>query len=86
LADKRGTREYDEWFLKYNPNSTRKEPQTTMSAQLNTPESAFIETPNAKAEHKTRTTQRKKPRNQKKSSSTKTLKNKLFKYKKGFGF
>ena len=86
LADTRGTREYDEWFLKYNPNVGRKEPQTTLSAQPNTPENAFIETPNAKAEHKSRTTQRKKPRNQKKSSAAKTPKNKLFKFKKGFGF
>ena len=50
LANKKGTREYDEWFLKYNPNIERKEPETSKASKQKTPESAFIETPNAKAE------------------------------------
>lgn len=50
LANKKGTREYDEWFLKYNPNSERKEPDTSKVNKQKTPANVFIETPNAKAE------------------------------------
>jgi hypothetical protein len=54
LADKRGTREYDEWFLKYNPNVLRKEPATNNSARRQTPDNLFIETPNEKEAKKPR--------------------------------
>ena len=90
LADKRGTREYDEWFLKYNPSLARKEPETGKSARQKEPESVFIETPNAKEkaspkalaspkENKTR--HKKKP-----ISKAKTPKNKLLKNKSNFVF
>lgn len=46
LATKRGTEEYDEWFLKYNPNEKRRKPVTK---QVKTSvDDAFIETPGLK--------------------------------------
>jgi hypothetical protein len=50
LADKKGTPEYDEWFLKYNPGLERKEPESRKSVRRKEPENVFIETPNAKKE------------------------------------
>jgi hypothetical protein len=89
LADKRGTREYDEWFLKYNPNVSRKEPETSKSARRKTPDNVFIETPNEKEaaakahkpKSKSKTQKVKKP-----SSKPRTPKKKILKHKKGFVF
>ena len=83
LADKRGTREYDEWFLKYNPNVSRKEPETSKSARRQTPDNVFIETPNEKEAKKPRS---KTQKVKKSSSKPKTPKNKILKHKKGFVF
>jgi hypothetical protein len=66
LALKRGTPEYDEWFLKYNPNEKRRKPllKTTSVAK----ESAFIVSPDANAKSeanevkpKTKTANKRKP-------------------------
>ena len=54
LANKRGTREYDEWFLKYNPNSERKEPEKQEDVKKDSVENVFIETPGARALQKTK--------------------------------
>jgi hypothetical protein len=54
LANKRGTREYDEWFLKYNPNSGRKEPEKQEDVKKDSVENVFIETPGARALQKTK--------------------------------
>ena len=90
LADKRGTREYDEWFLKYNPNVSRKEPETSKSARKKTPDNVFIETPNEKEavkanKSKTKRATNTKQKTQKKKPSSKP-KNKILKHKNGFVF
>jgi hypothetical protein len=93
LADKKGTPEYDEWFLKYNPGLARKEPESRKSVRQKEPESAFIETPNAKVSPKTTASPKKpshkenKTRHKKKpNSKAKTPKKRLLKNKSNFVF
>jgi len=97
LADKKGTPEYDEWFLKYNPGLARKEPESRKSLRRKEPESVFIETPNAKEKaslkpkkaspKKASPKKEKMTRHKKKpSSKAKTPKNKLLKNKSNFVF
>jgi len=96
LADKKGTPEYDEWFLKYNPGLERKEPESRKSVRRKEPENVFIETPNAKKEKaykaslkpkaqsspkENKTRHKKKP-----SSRQKTPKKRLLKNKSNFVF
>ena len=100
LADKKGTPEYDEWFLKYNPGLERKEPESRKSVRQREPENVFIETPNAKENAYRASLKSKKdsPKNashkkqkitrhkKKTSSKAKTPKNKLLKNKSNFVF
>jgi hypothetical protein len=91
LADKKGTREYDEWFLKYNPGLERKDPESRKSLRQKEPENVFIETPNAKEKVSPKATaspkKMKMTRHKKKPSSRqKTPKNRLLKNKSNFVF
>jgi hypothetical protein len=100
LADKKGTPEYDEWFLKYNPGLERKEPESRKSVRQREPENVFIETPNAKenAYRASLKSNKDSPKNashkkqkitrhkKKTSSKAKTPKNKLLKNKSNFVF
>lgn len=73
LASKRGTPEYDEWFLKYNPNEKRRKPLLKSASVAK--ESAFIVSPDANAKSeanevklKTKTANKKKPKRRNKKT------------------
>jgi len=60
LATKRGTEEYDEWFLKYNPNEKRRKPLLKHVGK--SVDDAFIESPGPNKTNKNKTPKKKRAR------------------------
>lgn len=68
LASKRGTQEYDEWFLKYNPNDKRR--KSLLKQASRTKESVFIHSPGEPKRSKTYTKKRKHRRKKTRKTSS----------------
>lgn len=66
LASKKGTPEYDEWFLKYNPNDARRKPMLKSASVVK--ESVFIMSPGTESKGTAKPKATKKKKNYKKHS------------------
>jgi hypothetical protein len=77
LASKRGTPEYDEWFLKYNPNEKRRKPLLKSASVAK--ESAFIVSPSQRQSSMKKPLHKRASRNRRnKNRNKKTWKNPAF--------